>query len=174
MTNTKITRRPSAQTLFRPTFFPAPFFTGPAIPSLAQAVEEMDARASEMLQSAFGGTDFLTAERFPALNVSEAKDEFTVTAELPGMTTTDVNVDYCDGVLTIRGEKEHEDKKEDDGRKYYMWERRFGSFQRALPFPGGIAEDKIAAEFKDGVLTVHLPKAEVEKTNHRPIPINAK
>lgn len=175
MPRTKITRRRSSPPLFRTPFFPAPFFSGSDIPSLTQAAEEMNARANEMMQSAFAGfPDFMTAERFPALNVSEAKDEFTVTAELPGMTTTDVNIDYCDGVLTIRGEKEHEEKKEEDGRNYYMWERRFGSFQRALPFPGGIAEDKIAAEYKDGVLTVHLPKAEEAKTNHRPIPISEK
>jgi HSP20 family protein len=175
MTRTKITRRRPTPTLFRTPFFPAPFFPGSGIPSLTQGAEEMSARANEMMQSAFAGfPDFMGAERFPALNVSEAKEEFTVTAELPGMTTKDVTIDYCDGVLTIRGEKEHEEKKEEDDRKYYMWERRFGSFQRALPFPGGIAEDKIAAEFKDGVLTVHLPKAEEAKTNHRPIPINEK
>jgi len=174
MPRTKITRRRPSPTLFRTPFFSAPFFSGSDIPSLTQAAEEMSARANEMMQAFGGYPDFLGAEQFPALNVSEAKDEFTVTAELPGMTTKDVTIDYCDGVLTIRGEKEHEEKKEEDGRKYYMWERRFGSFQRALPFPGGIAEDKIAAEFKDGVLTVHLPKAEEAKTNHRAIPINAK
>ena len=174
MTSTKITRRNPSPTLFRTSPFADPFFAGSGIPSLAKAAEEMSARANEMM-SAFGSfPDLPSAERFPALNLSEGKEEFTVTAELPGMTTKDVTIDYCDGVLTIRGEKEHEEKKEEDGRKYYMWERKFGSFQRALPFPGGIAEEKIAAEFKDGVLTVHLPKAEEAKTNHRPIPINEK
>jgi HSP20 family protein len=90
------------------------------------------------------------------------------------MTEKDVTIDYCDGVLTIRGEKEEEETKEEDGRKYYVWERRFGSFQRALPFPGGVAEDKIAAEFKHGVLTVHLPKADEAKAKHRPIPVVTK
>jgi HSP20 family protein len=108
------------------------------------------------------------------MNLSEGKNEFTVTAELPGMTAKDVTIDYCDGVLTIRGEKEHEETKEEDDRTYYVWERRFGSFQRALPFPGGIAEDKIAADFKDGVLTVHLPKAEEAKTKKRQITVGEK
>jgi HSP20 family protein len=168
MPRTKMTRAP----LFRAPFFSNPLLAESGIPSLSEIAEEMNARASDWMQTAFAGFPDMGAERFPALNVSEAKDEFTVTAELPGMTNKDVNIDYCDGVLTIRGEKEHEEKKEEDGRKYYMWERRFGSFQRALPFPGGIAEDKIVAEFKDGVLTVHLPKAEEAKTNHRSIPIN--
>lgn len=174
MTRTKITRRYSNPTLFRTPFLADPFFPVSGIPSLAKATEEMTARANEMMSAFNSFPDLPNAELFPALNLSEGKEEFMVTAELPGMTAKDVTIDYCDGVLTIRGEKEHEEKKEEDGRKYYMWERRFGSFQRALPFPGGIAEDKIAAEFKDGVLTVHLPKAEEAKTNHRPIPISEK
>jgi HSP20 family protein len=177
MPRTKITRRrPNpAATFFRTPLFPDPFLATPGFPTLAQAAEDMGERANEMMRSAFAGLpDLAMVERFPALNVSEAKNEFTVTAELPGMTDKDVTVDYCDGVLTISGEKEHEEKKEEEGRKYYMWERRFGSFQRALPFPGGIAENKIDAQFKDGVLTVHLPKAEEATTNRKKIPINAK
>ncbi len=177
MPHTKITRhRPSLTApFFRAPFIASPFFSTPAFPSLADSAEELSARANEMMKSAFAGfPEFSTMDRFPALNVSEGKDDFTVTAELPGMTAKDVTVDFSDGVLTIRGEKEREETKEEDNRKYYMWERRFGSFQRALPFPGGIAENKIAAEFKDGVLTVHMPKAEEMKTTHRPIPITEK
>jgi HSP20 family protein len=55
-----------------------------------------------------------------------------------------------------------------------MWERRFGSFQRTLPFPGGIDDQKIVADFTDGVLTVHLPKAEEVKPKRQTIPITAK
>lgn len=177
MPHTKITRRrPSVSVpFFRSPFFPAPFFSGTAFPSLTESAEDLSTRANEMMKSAFAGfPEFSTMEKFPALNVSEGKDDFTVTAELPGMTAKDVTVDFSDGVLNIRGEKEHEETKEEDNRKYYMWERRFGSFQRALPFPGGIAENKITAEFKDGVLKVHMPKAEEMKTTHRPIPITAK
>jgi len=115
----------------------------------------------------------ITAEKFPTLNVSEGKTEFTVTAELPGMTEKDVTVAYCDGVLTIRGEKQREEMKEEDDRKFYLWERRFGSFQRSLPFPGGISEEKMTAEFKNGILTIHLPKAEEAKAKERTIPINS-
>lgn len=174
MTRTKIARRrPNvATTFFRPPLFLPSMLSAGDFPSLTKAAEDISARANELMQSAFG--DFPAVERFPALNVSETKEEFKVTAELPGMTTKDVTIDYYDGVLTIRGEKEHEETKEEEDRKYYMWERRFGSFQRALPFPGGIAEDRIAAEFKDGVLTVHMPKAEEAKTNHRQIPISQK
>ena len=168
MPRTKITRRARSSVM---PFVSLPFFS-PGVPSFAQAAEELTTRANEMLRAAFAGFPELPAvSRFPALNVSEAKDEFTVTAELPGMPEKDVTIDYCDGVLTIKGEKEHEETKEEDGRKYYVWERQFGSFQRALPFPGGIDEEKVAAEFKDGLLTVHLPKTDDAKTKHHAIPI---
>jgi HSP20 family protein len=169
MPRTKLVRRRPATTapFLASTLFP------PNSPSLTQGVDELNVRASEMMRGAFAGfPEFPGAERFPALNVSEGKDEFTVTAELPGMTVKDVTIDYCDGVLSIRGEKQHEETKEEDDRTYYVWERRYGSFQRSLPFPGGINEDKITAEFKDGVLTVHLPKAEEAKAKHRAIAIS--
>ena len=177
MSRTTITRRrPSVATpFFRAPFISSPFFSSPVFPSLTDTAEELSAHANEIMKSAFPGfPEFSTFEKFPALNVSEGKDDFTVTAELPGMTAKDVTVDFSEGVLTIRGEKEKEETKEEDNRKYYMWERKFGSFQRALPFPGGIAENKITAEFKDGVLKVHMPKAEEMKPNHRAIPITEK
>jgi HSP20 family molecular chaperone IbpA len=167
---TIIRRRPATAT----PFIPSSFFAGSGFPLFARSADELGAQANEMLRAAFGDLAEPAVDRFPALNVSEAKDEFTVTAELPGMAANDVNIEFCDGVLTIQGEKEQEQMKEEDGRKYYIWERRFGSFQRALPFPGGIAEDKIAAEFKDGILTVHIPKAEEAKTKSRPISIATK
>ncbi len=111
---------------------------------------------------------------FPAVNVSEADGEFTVTAELPGLAAKDVKVDFCDGTLTIRGEKTEEETKKEDDRKYYRWERQFGSFHRSFPFPGGIDESRIVAEFKDGILAVRLPKAEEAKVKHHEIAITEK
>jgi HSP20 family protein len=150
-----------------------PFFSRepavPEFPSLFDFADDMSLRADEILRSWFPAIP--AAEQFPALNLSEDKDEFIVTAELPGMSEKDVTIDYCDGVLTIKGVKVREEKKEENDRKYYMWERRFGSFQRALPFPGGINEEKISAKFKNGVLTVHLPKVEEVKTKRREIAV---
>ena len=151
-----------------------PFFSRelamPEFSSLFDVADEMGARADEMFRTMFPATP--VADRFPALNVSESKEEFTVTAELPGMSEKDVAIDYGDGVLTISGEKLYEDKKEDADRKYYMWERRFGSFQRALPFPGGVNEERISAKFRNGVLTVHLPKADDAKAKRREIHVS--
>jgi HSP20 family protein len=138
-------------------------------------MEDMAERVNETMRNAFAGVPELPAiALFPAVNVSETKDEFTITAELPGLAAKDVSIDYTDGVLTIKGEKEETQEEKRDDRRYYMWERRFGAFQRAIPFPGGIVEDKIAADFKDGVLAVHLPKAEEAKAAQRKIPIAVK
>jgi HSP20 family protein len=111
---------------------------------------------------------------FPVVNVTENPNSFTVTAELPGLTQNDVHVDFTDGVLSIRGEKTQERTEKEDGTKYHIWERRSGNFQRSFPFPGGIADDKITADFKDGVLTILLPKAAEEQAKRRSIKINAK
>ena len=107
-------------------------------------------------------------------HIAERKDEFTIPAELSGMKSEDVSVDCTDGMLTIRGEKVSEKTEKEDDRTYYMWERRFGTFQRTLPFPGGIDDKKIAAEFKDGVLNVRLPKTEEVKPKRQAIPIVTK
>lgn len=166
MAITKLTRR---QSPLAPRFLPSPFFA--PFGNLA----DFSTRAQQMFDDAFG-KDFTTAlqEWTPAVNVAESKDEFTVTAELPGMKLENISVDFTDGMLTIRGEKTDERTEKEDDKTYYMWERRFGTFQRTLPFPGGIDDKKIAAEFKDGVLTVRLPKAEEAKPKRQTIPITMK
>ena len=165
MPRTKLTRR---QFPLTPRFLPSPFFAPVA------DMEDLTARAQQLFDEAFG-KDFPTALGgwTPAINVAEAKDEFTVTAELPGMKLENISVDFTDGMLTIHGEKVDERTEKEDDKTYYMWERRFGTFQRTLPFPGGIDDKKIAADFKDGVLTVHLPKAEEVKPKRQTIPITA-
>lgn len=152
-------------------FFPTRFLQSSGIGSLTDAMDEFAARANEMMRANFENLGDFSLTRFPAMNVSENKDAYIVTAELPGMTADDVTVDYTDGVLTIRGEKEREESREEDGQTYYLWERRFGSFQRSLPLPGGIADDKIKANFKNGVLHVELPKAEPARKNGKKIPV---
>jgi HSP20 family protein len=119
-------------------------------------------------------TELTQAHLFPAVNVRESPNAFTVTAELPGLAENDVKVDFTDGVLTIHGDKTQERAEKEDGMKYHIWERRSGSFQRSFPFPGGVAEDKITADFKNGVLTIQLPKAAEEQAKRHSIKINAK
>lgn len=165
MAQTKLTRR---QLPLTPRFLPSPLFA--PLGNLG----EFTARAQQLFDEAFGKDFAMPLQEWtPAINVAETKDEFTVTAELPGMKLENISVDFTDGMLTIRGEKIDERTEKEDDKTYYMWERRFGTFQRTLPFPGGLDDKKIAAEFKDGVLTVHLPKAEAAKPKRQSIPISA-
>ena len=95
-------------------------------------------------------------------DVCEREKEYEITAELPGMDASNIDVKLANGVLTIKGEKK-EDKEEKE-KDYYLSERRFGSFQRSFELPEGIDEDKIQASFEMGVLTLKLPKgAEAQK-----------
>ena len=97
----------------------------------------------------------------PAVDIAEDDDRYVVTVELPGSKKDDVTVEMEDSVLTIRGEKraEREGKKEQS-----RWvERSYGSFSRSFNLPANAAHERVKAEFKDGVLTVEIPKAEETK-----------
>ncbi|HSY42612.1 MAG TPA: Hsp20/alpha crystallin family protein [Candidatus Acidoferrum sp.] len=97
----------------------------------------------------------------PAFDVYEEKDNFVVKAELPGMKKEDINVSLHDGDLIISGERKSETKGE--GTEVYRAERYFGKFQRSVSLPATVAANSVKAEYKDGVLTVTLPKSEEAK-----------
>jgi len=100
--------------------------------------------------------------KVPACDIVEKEKEYEITAELPGLDENNIEVKFADGLLTIKGEKREE--KEERKKDYYLSERSFGSFHRSFQVPEGIDSDKIAATFKNGVLTVTLPKsAEAQK-----------
>jgi len=104
---------------------------------------------------------------WPRLELSETDNAVTVSAELPGLGERDVQVEIANGVLSIRGEKKTE---RSDGSKFFS-ERYYGSFERQIPLEG-VEEDKAQAKFKDGVLTVTLPKSEQSSRNVKRIAIN--
>ncbi|MGZ6254330.1 MAG: Hsp20/alpha crystallin family protein [Candidatus Binataceae bacterium] len=93
----------------------------------------------------------------PAADITETEKGYEITAELPGLDESNVDVKFADGTLTIKGEKKEE--KEEKKKDYYLSERRFGSFQRSFRVPKGVDADKIEASFKNGVLTVTMPKS---------------
>jgi HSP20 family protein len=98
----------------------------------------------------------------PAVDVSETDKGYEIKAELPGMEEKNIEVKLADGVLTIKGEKQ--EQKEDKQKDYYVQERSFGSFQRSFQLPDNVDTNKIEAHFKNGVLTLALPKtAEAQK-----------
>lgn len=96
----------------------------------------------------------------PRLDVAEDDKNVTVTAELPGVQESELEVSLVRDQLTIKGEKrsEHDEKKEVEGRVLHRTERSYGAFQRAITVPYEIDPDLVSASFKDGVLTVTLPK----------------
>jgi len=107
---------------------------------------------------------------WPNVEFSETDKEFRVTAEVPGLVEKDIEVLLEDGVLTLRGEKRSE--TEDKDRQFS--ERFYGRFERRIPLGTEIEEDKVAAEFKNGVLTVTLPKTARAQAKARRIAINGK
>jgi HSP20 family protein len=105
-------------------------------------------------------------EFWPRVNISETDKEMLVTAELPGVDQKDIEVTVSGNQLLIKGEKksEVEEKKDEKGRAFHRVERSFGSFQRLMSLPYEVDPEKVQASFKDGVLTLALPKpAEVQK-----------
>lgn len=98
---------------------------------------------------------------FPALNLSEDKDNFYVRAELPGMTSKDLDIEATGKNLSITGERQIPPAA--DGAKYHRREREAGRFSRVINLPGEIDSAKVEASLANGILTILLPKAEVSK-----------
>ena len=106
----------------------------------------------------------------PALDVHEDADKFTICAELPGLKREDIGVSLQDGAFVISGERKSE--KVQEGVEVHRQDRFYGKFQRALSLPTPVAAEKIKAQYKDGVLTVTLPKAEEAKPKQIDISVN--
>lgn len=105
---------------------------------------------------------------WPSVEITDAEKEVRVSAELPGLDEKDVEVLVEGDVLTLRGEK----KAEVDDKARQFSERYYGRFERRIPLGFEVEEDKVAAEFKNGVLTVTLPKPETVQTKAKRIAIN--
>ena len=115
------------------------------------------------------GEEAMTVSEWtPLVDIAEDDKEYLIKAELPEVKKEDVKVTVENDVLTITGERKFE--KEEKNKKYHRVERAYGSFMRSFTLPQGAAGDKINAEFKDGVLKVHLPKSAEAK----PKPIDVK
>jgi HSP20 family protein len=94
----------------------------------------------------------------PAVDMYETKDELVVTAELPGLSEKEIHLSIIGDVLVLKGERQWDKEVKQDN--YYRGERWFGKFERALPLPIPVQGDKVKASYRDGVLTVTLPKVE--------------
>ena len=97
----------------------------------------------------------------PRVDVKESKDAYDVMADLPGLDKNDISISLHDNVLTLKGERKSEEKKENE-TSYYA-ERTYGSFSRSFQLPTKVDSDKINAEYKNGVLHLSIPKVEEAK-----------
>lgn len=107
----------------------------------------------------------------PKMDLEETEKEYRITAELPGVEEKDVEVLLTGNSLSLKGEKREE--KEEKGKSFYHVERSYGTFQRTVPLPDGIDLKKIDAEFKNGLLTVKLPKTAEAKTRSKKVPVKS-
>ncbi len=98
------------------------------------------------------------------LDVIETDDEFIVKASLPGINPDELDISLTDNVLTIKGEIKAEEEAENV--RYHLRERRFGMFQRSISLPVPVNADKVEAVYENGVLVLHIPKAEEVKPKH--------
>lgn len=130
-------------------------------------LQDMSQRLNQIFARPFdglgGGREMLTvAEWSPAVDVSETDSEYVIKAELPEVKKEDVKVTMEEGVLTLEGERKQE--KEEKGKRYHRIERSYGSFMRSFELPDNVDTSKAKAEFKDGMLTLSLPKTEKPKS----------
>ncbi len=144
-------------------------------PALWNPLREMDDFFSSLRRSMGRGSPALSGDGelsswAPAVDISETDKEFLVKGELPGVSKDDVSIELHNGVLTLSGERRYE--KEDKGEKYHRIERAYGSFSRSFSVPDNVEEKGIKAEFKDGVITVHLPKMEKSAPAGKKIPVS--
>jgi len=97
----------------------------------------------------------------PSIDIAESEKEYVVTVELAGANKDDVKVEVQDGVLTLRGEKRSEREEKEEERRYV--ERTYGSFARSFTLPANADGDQVRASFREGVLSVEIPKRDQEK-----------
>ncbi len=134
--------------------------TWPTFGGLTDLRDEID-RLFESPLAELARTSQILSGWTPALDLFEDKDNFVVKAELPGMKREEIEVSLHEGSLSISGERKSEEKHSD--AEVYRTERFFGRFQRTVTLPTPVAADKVKASYKDGVLTVTLPKTEEAK-----------
>ena len=114
----------------------------------------------------FEGVQTSTQSYVPRVDISDDANNIYVHAELPGLTKDSVKVTVTDGLLILRGEKKHEEKKEE--RNYFRIERRYGEFVRQFTLPDNVDEANVRANFANGILEITIPKKEPKTI----IPIN--
>ena len=132
-----------------------------------EPIRELAAMQNEMSRLMNGlleGNGRTTQNWVPAVDVWETDTEVVYAFDLPGIPEDKISVEFQDGALTVTAEREREQKIEND--RFYRYERRYGTFSRSLGLPQNVTEQDVVADYKNGVLEVHVRKPE-EKKPHR-------
>jgi HSP20 family protein len=130
-------------------------------------MEDLQTRLSSILRRATPARpveqdeNMTVAEWAPLVDIIECEKEYLIKAEVPEIKKEDLKITVENGVLTIKGERKFE--KEEKGKRYHRVERSYGSFMRGFSLPDDADAGKVNAEFKDGLLTVHVAKSEAAK-----------
>jgi HSP20 family protein len=143
--------------------------TWPTFGRLTDLRDEID-RLFESPLAEFARASQVLSGWTASLDLHEDKDSFVVKADLPGMKREDIEVSLHEGSLSISGERKSEEKHKD--ADVYRAERFFGRFQRTVALPTPVAADKVKASYKDGVLTITLPKTEEAKPKYIDVNVN--
>lgn len=123
--------------------------------------DEMDKMFNQFAARPFDSEETPEVDWSPRVDITENENSYIVKAELAGLTRDDVKITMKEDILTIRGEKKAETKSENENA--HICERRYGRFMRAFRLSSSVNSKKIDATFKDGILTMNLPKAEDAK-----------
>lgn len=160
MPSTRLQRRPGGSGIF---------------PSLSREMDQLQANIRRMFDNPLAADAFATMPQpigwMPPVEIRESANELTLTAELAGMDASDVHVQLDGDVLTLRGERQAEQKEGEEGTEYYLVERSYGAFQRSFGLPSSVDPEQIKAEFDKGLLTIRMPKTAQARTRGREIPI---
>ena len=138
-------------------------------PMIGRFRTEMDRLFDRFFEEPWAAAEETLPRWAPSLDVSETDKEISIRAEVPGVAPADLEVTVSNNILTISGHKK--EYSEQEGENVYHCERCFGAFHRSIELPAGADADKVAAEERDGVLTVRIPK--LASARGRRIPVNA-
>jgi HSP20 family protein len=139
-----------------------------------ERLDRIHSRNNELFDDSFARARVYTRSAadvwFPPVDILESRDAYLIRAEVPGMKKDDFKLEVCDGTLTLNGERKQE--KLADGVEYHRTERVMGEFTRSFHLPQMVKQDAIQANYRDGILEVHVPKAEEATPRQITISVN--
>jgi HSP20 family protein len=137
-------------------------------------LDRIQSRINEFFDEALGRSRAYPASTtnawYPRVDILESRDSYLIRAELPGMKKEDINLEFRDGAVTLSGERKFDEPAA--GVEYHRSERVSGKFLRSFYLPQSIKPDEMRATYRDGILEIHVPKAEEAKPKQIAISVN--